>query len=46
MTGRTAATPAAKSVELDSVFDELKALLARYASSFTVSVRGNTRLTD
>ena len=36
MTGRTAAKPASKSVELDSVFDELKALLARYAPSFTV----------
>lgn len=36
MTARAAAKTAAQSSALDGVFDELKAILARYAESFTV----------
>ena len=36
MTPRLAAKPAASSADLDTVFDELKAILSRYATSFTV----------
>lgn len=36
MTARVTAKPAANPPALDAVFDELKAILARYASSFTV----------
>jgi hypothetical protein len=36
MTARTAASPDTKSAALDGVFDELKAILTRYAGSFTV----------
>ena len=36
MTPRAGAKPATPSAALDNVFDELKAILARYAPSFTV----------